>query len=353
MKQVSMIGLDLAKNVFAVHGIDAAGEVVIRRSFRRAQLEKFFAKLPPTVVGMEACGGAHHWGRRLGGMGHEIRMMPAAYVTPYVKRNKNDGRDAEGVCEAAGRPTMRFVPVKSLESQAVLTMHRARSVLVRQRTMLGNSLRSMMAEFGVVAPKGVKGLGELTAQLAAPNDAIPELARTSLLELKQHWEALDASIRKMEVKIVRDTKADATARRIMAVPGLGPLGASATLAKVPNARAFKRARDFAAWIGLVPRQFGTGGKQRSGGISKQGDRSLRTLFIVGACAHLRQEMRRGVTDPWLARLLAERPFKVVAVAYAAKMARIVWAMLVSGEAYRPRGEVRPVAACQTAAPAAA
>jgi transposase len=339
-----MIGLDLAKNVFAVHGIDAAGNVVIRRSFRRAQLEKFFSKLPATVVGMEACGGAHHWGRRLGGMGHEIRMMPAAYVTPYVKRNKTDGRDAEGVCEAAGRPTMRFVPVKSLESQAVLTMHRARSVLVRQRTMLGNSLRSMMAEFGTVAPKGVKGLCELMAQLAQPSDAIPELARTSLLMLQRHWQALDASIRKMEAEIVRSTKADATARRIMAIPGLGPIGASATLAKVPDARVFKRARDFVAWIGLTPRQFGTGGKQCSGGISKQGDRTLRMLFIAGATAYLKVERARGPKDPWLRDLLARRPFKVVAVAYAAKMARIVWAMLVSGEPYRPRGQARQAAA---------
>jgi transposase len=352
MKQVSMIGLDLAKNVFAVHGIDGAGNVVIRRSFRRAQLEKFFAKLPPTVVGMEACGGAHHWGRCLGRMGHEIRMMPAAYVTPYVKRNKTDGRDAEGVCEAAGRPTMRFVPVKSLESQAVLTLHRARSLLVRQRTMLGNSLRAMMTEFGVVARKGIKGLRELMARLGQRDDAIPELARLSLLELKRHWEGLDASIRKMEAEIVRSTKADARAQRIMAVPGLGPIGASATLAKVPDARVFKRARDFAAWIGLAPRQFGTGGKQRSGGISKQGDRSLRTLYIAGASAHLRQEVGRGVTDPWLRRLLAERPFKVVAVAYAAKMARIVWAMLASGEPYRPRGQARTATAGQAAAPLA-
>jgi transposase len=277
-------------------------------------------------------------------MGHEIRMMPAAYVTPYVKRNKNDGRDAEGVCEAAGRPTMRFVPVKSLESQAVLTMHRARSVLVRQRTMLGNSLRSMMAEFGTVAPKGVKGLCELMAQLAQPSDAIPELARTSLLALQRHWQALDASIRKMEAEIVRSTKADATARRIMAIPGLGPIGASATLAKVPDARVFKRARDFVAWIGLTPRQFGSGGKPRSGGISKQGDRSLRTLFVAGATAYLKVERARGPKDPWLRDLLARRPFKVVAVAYAAKMARIVWAMLVSGEPYRPRGQARQAAA---------
>lgn len=352
-----MIGLDLAKNVFAVHGIDAAGNVVVRRSFRRAQLEKFFAELPPTVVAMEACGGAHHWGRVLSAMGHQVRMMPAAYVTPYVKRNKTDGRDAEGICEAAGRPTMRFVAVKSLESQAVLVMHRARSVLVRQRTMLGNSLRSMMAEFGMVAPKGVTGLRQLMAELAkpqaSPDAAIPELARASLLEVVRHWEALDASVNKMEAQIVRATKADATARRIMAIPGLGPIGASATLAKVPDARVFKKARDFAAWIGLTPRQFGTGGKQRSGGISKQGDRTLRMLFIAGASAHLRQEMRRGVTDPWLARLLAERPFKVVAVAYAAKMARIVWAMLTSGEFYRPRGQACQAAARQAAAPAAA
>jgi transposase len=348
MKQISMIGLDLAKNVFAVHGIDAAGNVVIRRSFRRAPLEKFFAALAPCVVGMEACGGAHHWARLLIGMGHEVRMMPPGYVTPYVKRNKTDGRDAEGICEAMGRPTMRFVPVKSRDSQAMGTMHRARSLLVRQRTMLGNAMRAMMTEFGVVAPKGVKGLCELMEQLAAPCAAIPELARCSLLELKRHWDELNASIRKMEARIVRDTKVDATARRILAVPGVGPIVASATLAKVPEPRVFKRARDFVAWMGLTPRQRGTGGKQRSGGISKQGDRTLRTLFIVGASAHLRQELRRGTTDPWLRRLLAERPFKVVAVAYAAKMARIVWAMLTSGEFYRPRGQAR-----QVAAPAAA
>jgi len=351
MKQITMIGLDLAKNVFAVHGVDAAGNVVIRRSFRRAALEKFFAKLPPCVVGIEACGGAHYWGRRLIALGHEVRMMPPGYVTPYVKRNKTDGRDAEGICEAMDRPTMRFVKVKSLESQAMGTLHRARSILVRQRTMLGNALRAMMTEFGVVAPKGVKGLCELMAQLAKPCDAIPELARCSLLELKRHWDELNASVRKMEARIVRDTKADATARRILAVPGVGPIVASATLAKVPDARVFKRARDFVAWMGLTPRQRGTGGKQRSGGISKQGDRTLRMLYVAGASAHLRQEMRRGASDPWLARLLAERPFKVVAVAYAAKMARIVWAMLTTGEFYRPRGQAHSASAIP--APAAA
>lgn len=351
MKQISMIGLDLAKNVFAVHGVDGAGKVVIRRSMRRAQLEKFFAQLPACVVGMEACGGAHHWGRWLTTLGHEVRMMPPGYVTPYVKRNKTDGRDAEGICEAMGRPTMRFVKVKSVESQAMGTLHRARSILVRQRTMLGNALRAMMTEFGVVAPKGVKGLCELMERLAEPSRAIPELARCSLLELKRHWDELDASIRKMEARIVRDTKADAMARLILAVPGVGPIVASATLAKVPDARVFKRARDFVAWMGLTPRQHGTGGKQRSGGISKQGDRTLRMLYVAGASAHLRQEMRRGAADPWLARLLAERPFKVVAVAYAAKMARIVWAMLTSGECYRPRTQACGKRAI--AAPAAA
>jgi transposase len=340
MKQITMIGLDLAKNVFAVHGVDAAGNVVIRRSMRRAALEKFFTELPPCVVGMEACGGAHHWGRFLTKLGHEVRMMPPGYVTPYVKRNKTDGRDAEGVCEAMDRPTMRFVRVKSVESQAMGTLHRARSILVRQRTMLGNALRAMMAEFGVVAPKGVKGLRELMERLGAADAAIPELARSSLLELKRHWDELDASIRKMEERIVRDTKADAMARLILAVPGIGPIVASATLAKVPDARMFKRARDFVAWMGLTPRQRGTGGKQRSGGISKQGDRTLRMLYVAGASAHLRQEMRRGAADPWLARLLRERPFKVVAVAYAAKMARIVWAMLTTGECYRPRAQAR-------------
>jgi transposase len=343
MKQISMIGLDLAKNVFAVHGIDAAGNVVIRRSFRRAPLEKFFAALAPCVVGMEACGGARHWARLLIGMGHEVRMMPPGYVTPYVKRNKTDGRDAEGICEAMDRPTMRFVKVKSLECQAMGTLHRARSILVRQRTMLGNALRAMMTEFGVVAPKGIKGLCELMERLGAADAAIPELARSSLLELKRHWDELDASIRKMEARIVRDTKADAMARLILAVPGVGPIVASATLAKVPDPRVFKRARDFVAWMGLTPRQRGTGGKQRSGGISKQGDRTLRMLYVAGASAHLRQEMRRGAADPWLARLLTERPFKVVAVAYAAKMARIVWAMLTTGECYRPRATRSPSA----------
>jgi transposase len=339
MAKISMIGLDLAKNVLQVHGIDAAGQVVLRRQLRRHQMEKFFAALPPgVVVGMEACSGAHHWGRVLGQLGHEVRMMPPAYVKPYVKRNKNDGRDAEGICEAMGRPTMRFVPVKSLESQAVLVLHRTRRLLVRQRTMSANAFRSALAEFGIVAAQGLKGLRSLMEVLEDPASAIPERARLPLSVLARQWGALNADICKLETQIVRAARTDPVARRLMAIPGLGPLGATATLATVPDAHLFKTARDFAAWLGLTPRQFGTGGKDRSGGISKQGDRALRTLLTLGATAYLRHERRRGAKDPWLRALLARRPFKVAAVAYAAKMARIIWAMLVTGEPYRKGGQ---------------
>jgi transposase len=263
-----------------------------------------------------------------------------------VKRNKNDGRDAEGVCEAVGRPTMRFVPVKSLESQAVLVLHRTRRLLVRQRTMSGNAFRSALSEFGIVAAQGLKGLRSLMEALDDPASAIPDTARMALRLLAQHWERLNTDICKLETQIVGAAKTDAVARRLMAIPGLGPIGATAILAAVPDARVFKTARDFAAWLGLTPRQFGTGGKQRSGGISKQGDRTLRTLLTLGATAYLKVERARGPRDPWLRELLARRPFKVVAVAYAAKMARIIWAMLVTGEFYRAPDKRRstPIAA---------
>jgi transposase len=342
MAKISMIGVDLAKNVFQLHGIDASGKIALRRQLRRGQMEKFFAALPPTVVGMEACGGAHHWGRLLQGMGHEVRMMPPAYVKPYVRRNKNDGRDAEGVCEAMGRPTMRFVPVKSLDSQAVLIVHRTRRLLVRQRTMSANAFRSALAELGMVAAQGLKGLHALMELLEDPQSPIPDKARAALRVLVRHWEGLNADIRKLEAEIVRAAKTDAVACRLMEVPGLGPIGATGILAAVPDASVFKTARDFVAWLGLNPRQFGTGGKQRSGGISKQGDRALRCLLVAGASSRLRQERRRGVQDPWLRGLLERRPVKVVTVALAAKMARIIWAMLVTGEHYRAPDQSRQV-----------
>lgn len=331
-----MIGLDLAKNVFQVHGVDGRGQVIMRRQLRRAQVEPFFGKLAPAIVGMETCGGAHNWARVLQRMGHEVRLMPPAYVKPYVKRNKTDGRDAEAICEAMQRPTMRFVPVKSEQQQGVQVLHRTRTLLVRQRTMAANALRAGFAEFGIVAAQGVAGLRTLITQLQLANGPMPEVAREAIAMLARQWAELDADIRVLESRIVREARSDEAARRLMEIPGVGPIGASAIVAAVPDARVFRSGRGFAAWLGLTPRQLGTGGKQRSGRISKQGDRTIRTLLIIGASAHLRYERARGVKDPWLAELLARRPYKVAAVARAAKTARIIWALLAKGEHYRAR-----------------
>ncbi|HEY3891246.1 MAG TPA: IS110 family transposase, partial [Bradyrhizobium sp.] len=279
MSEISMIGLDLAKNVFQIHGIDASGAVVLRRQLRRGAVEKFFAQLAPCTVGMEACGSAHHWARVIGRYGHQVRLMPPAYVKPYVKRNKNDGRDAEAICEAVGRPTMRFVAVKSVEQQATMAVHTTRALLVRQRTMAANALRAALGELGIVAAQGIKGLRELMARLETANPEIPELMRGALLVLARHWQALDADERALERKITQAARADREARRLMEVPCVGPIIASTVLAKVADAKVFRTGRDFAAWIGLTGRDHGTGGKHRPGRISKRGDRMLRALLI--------------------------------------------------------------------------
>jgi transposase len=336
MDEISMIGLDIAKSIFHIHGVDASGAPALQRQLRRGQVEKFFAQLPPTLVGLEACGSAHHWARVIGRYGHQVRLMPPGYVKPYVKRNKNDGRDAEAICEAVSRPTMRFVPVKSVEQQATLSVHTTRALLVRQRTMAANALRGMLSEFGIVAAQGVKGLRTLMQQLEQPSEAIPELMRNTLLLLTRQWEALDTAERALEQQITRAAKADSEARRLMAVPAVGPMIASTVLAKVPDPKVFRTGRDFAAWIGLTGRDHGTGGKHRVGHISKQGDRVLRTLLINGASAYLLHQKRRGVTDPWLRDLLARRPYKVVMVALANRTARIIWALLAKGGEYRVR-----------------
>lgn len=343
MDKISMIGLDLAKNVFQVHGVDGLGSVVLRRQLRRGAVERFFAQLPPCTVGMEACGSAHHWARVISRYGHQMRLMPPAYVKPYVKRNKNDGRDAEAICEAVSRPTMRFVPVKSVEQQAMLAVHGTRALLVKQRTMAANALRAALSEFGIVAAQGLKGLHELMAKLEAPSEEIPEMLRGALLVLARHWQALDADERAIERQIAKAARADREACRLMEVPGVGPMIASTVLAKVPDARVFRSGRDFAAWIGLTGRDRGTGGKHRPGRISKQGDRVLRALLISGASAHLRQQKRRGISDPWLRELLARRPYKVAMVAFAAKTARILWAMMVKGEPYYDRASASAAA----------
>ena len=332
-----IIGLDLAKSVFQVHGVDAAGQVVVRKQLKRGQVEKFFARLEPAVVGMEGCGGAHHWARVLQGFGHEVRLMPAAYVKPYVKRNKTDGRDAEAICEAMQRPTMRFVAVKRPEQQAITAVHRTRALLVRQRTMAANALRAAFAEFGVVAPVGLKGLETLMAQLPTPAP-VPEAAHTALMMLARQWRTLDADIKVLEQQIVQLVRSDKSARRIMAVPGVGPITASAILATVPDMKQFRSGRGFAAWLGLTPRQNNSAFTRRSGGISKQGQRDIRCLLILGASSHLRQERTRqrmkATADLWLAGLLARRPVKVAAVARAAKTARIIWALLAKDQCYR-------------------
>ena len=269
--------------------------------------------------------------------------MPPAYVKPYVKRNKNDGRDAEGVCEAVSRPTMRFVPIKSIAQQATLAVHGTRALLVRQRTMVANALRAALSELGIVAAQGYEGLRALMARLEEPSDEIPESMRGALVVLARHWQALDADERVLEQQIAKAVRCDRDAKRLMEVPGVGPIIASTVLAKVPDAKMFRSGRDFAAWIGLTGKDHGTGGKHRPGRISKQGDHVLRALLISGASAHLRQQMARGVSDPWLRDLLARRPYKVAMVAFAAKTARIIWAMLVKGEPYRDRASA-PAAA---------
>jgi transposase len=343
MNKISTIGLDLAKSVFQIHMVDGSGETILRRQLRRQAVEKFFAQLPPCKVGMEACGSAHHWARVIASYGHQVRLMPPAYVKPYVKRNKNDGRDAEAICEAVSRPTMRFVPVKSVEQQAMLAVHGTRALLVKQRTMAANALRAALGELGIVAAQGFEGLRHLMAKLEAPSKEIPEQMRAALLLLARHWQALDSDERTLEQQITKAARGDQQARRLMEVPGVGPIIASTVLAKVPDAKVFRSGRDFAAWIGLTGRDHGSGGKHRPGRISKQGDAVLRALLISGASAHLRQQKARGVSNRWLRELLARRPYKVAMVAFAAKTARILWAMLVSGEPYRDRASLLAVA----------
>jgi len=333
--QITTIGLDIAKNVFQIHGIDAAEKVVVRKQLRRGQVMKFFAALSPCLVGMEACATAHYWARELTKLDHEVRLMPARDVKAYVKRNKNDAADAEAICEAVRRPTMRFVGVKSAEQQGRLMQHRTRDLLLRQRTQLINALRGHMAELGMVAAQGREGLKTLLEIIAKDADErLPIDARASLIVLAAQLEALQTMIGAIEKRIVARHRANEASKRLASIPGIGVLGASAITATVTDPSAFGSGRDFAAWIGLVPRQDSTGGKQKLGPISKQGDRYLRRLLVVGAHSVLRRAKQSPQNYPWLTQLLARRPFKVVAVALANKMARVAWALLARGGTYR-------------------
>src|SRR5436190_1556586 len=333
--QISTIGLDLAKNVFQVHGIDANEKVVVRKRLERSQVIAFFSALPPCLVGMEACATAHHWAREVSKLGHEVRLMPAKDVKAYVKRNKTDAADAEAICEAVRRPTMRFVHIKSTEQQGRLMLHRARDLLMRQRTQVINAMRAHLAELGIVAAQGREGIKELLKIIASEEDGrLPVDAHTSLVVLAAELAAMQTLIGSIEKRIMVQHRSNEVSQRLESIPGIGVIGATAIAATVPDPKVFRSGRDFAAWIGLVPREDSTGGKQKLGPISKQGDRYLRRILVVGACAVLRRARQQPENDSWLTQLLARRPFKVVAVALANKMARIAWALLAKGGTYR-------------------
>jgi transposase len=334
--QITTIGLDIAKNVFQVHAIDAREKVVIRKQLRRSQVIPFFERLSPCLVGMEACATSHHWARELTKLGHEVRLMPAKDVKAYVKRNKNDAADAEAICEAVRRPTMRFVTVKSVEQQGRLMQHRIRDLLLRQRTQLINALRAHLAELGITAPQGREGVKQLLGIVAEQGDGrLPSDARACLGILAGQIIATQAQIAALEKRIMAQHRSSEVSQRLTTIPGIGRIGASTIAAIVTDPRAFRSGRNFAAWIGIVPRQDSTGGKPRLGRISKQGDQYLRRILVVGAHSVLRRAKQHPEKYPWLTRLLARRPFKVVAVALANKMARIAWALLAKGGTYQP------------------
>ena len=335
--QITTIGFDIAKHVFQVHGIDADEKVVVRKQLRRSQVMAFFEGLAPCLVGMEACATAHHWARELTKLGHEVRLMPAKDVKAYVKRNKNDAADAEAICEAVRRPTMRFVQVKSAEQQGQLMQHRTRDLLMRQRTQLINALRAHLAELGIVAAQGREGVKQLLAIVASERDPrLPVDAHASLIVLAAQLQAIQTLIGSIEKRIVAHHRSNEASRRLATIPGVGLIGATAIAATVTNPNAFRSGRDLAAWIGLVPRQESTGGKHKLGPISKQGDQYLRRILVVGAHSILRRAKHDPEKYPWLTRLLARRPFRVVAIALANKMARVAWALLAKGGTYRPR-----------------
>jgi transposase len=344
--EISTIGLDLAKNVFQVHGISATGEVVMRKALRRSQMLPFFEKLAPCLVGAEACGTSHHWARELTKLGHEVRLMPAAYVKPYVKRGKNDAADAEAICEAVTRQTMRFVPIKSREQQAGLSLHRVRSLLIKQRTQLVNMMRSVLAELGIAIPVGItKALqmareivdGEATLDLPAEAANVVAMLARQLLQLH-------AQLRKLDLRLAALQRSDDRARRLATIPGIGPIGATALAASVTDPGQFSSGRQFAAWLGLTPRQSSSGGKERLGRITKMGDRYLRQLLITGATALVRYAKEKpGTVDPRFVALLARKPARVASVAIANKMARVAWAIMARGGVFE-RGHAPMLAA---------
>ena len=336
MEKISTIGLDIAKSVFQVHGIDEVGEVVVQRRLRRRQVLPFFKRQAPCLVGLEACATAHHWAREIEKLGHEVRLMPPRYVKPYVKRNKNDAADAEAICEAVQRPTMRFVPIKSPEQQSVLMLHRTRELFVRQRTTLSNAIRAHLAEFGIIAGVGRNGVDALLKVIAEGEDErIPAAARECLMALAAQLDLVKHQILEADRRILACHRASEVSRRLEAIPGVGPLIATALVASIPDPNIFRSGRDVSAWIGLVPKQNSTGGKEKLGNISKAGNRYLRKLLVIGALSVIKRAKILGYTrHPWLVRLMERRSTKIAAVALANKIARMAWAMMARNESYR-------------------
>jgi transposase len=334
--EIATIGLDLAERVFQVHGVDAAGKVVVRKALRRPQVLPFFAKLPPCLIGIEACGTSHHWARELIGLGHTVRLMPPAYVKAYVKRGKTDAADAEAICEAVTRPTMRFVPIKSREQQAALSMHRARDLLVKQRTQLINMMRGLLAEFGIDIPDGLERALVMARQVVdGAALGVPAEAGRIVLMLSQQALSTHAQLREIDRALASLHRTDDMARRLATIPGIGPVGATALAASVTDPGQFRSGRQFAAWLGLTPLQNSSGGKARLGRITKMGDKYLRKLLVVGATSLVRRARHKPETaDPRLVALLARKPVRVATVAMANKMARIVWAVMTRGDVYQ-------------------
>jgi transposase len=335
MQKVATVGLDLAKSVFQIHAIDCDGLIVTRRALRRSQVLEFFRKLSPCVVGLEACASAHYWAREIAALGHMVKMIPPIYVKAYVKRSKTDAADAEAICEAVTRPTMRFVPIKTADQQATGMVLKTRALLIRQRSQTANAFRSHMSELGIITAAGMVSLAKLAQMMRDPDNIVmPDAARYALMEMIEQIDALTERIERLDRDILARVKKDEAARRLMTIPGVGALIAATVRTVVQDAHGFKTGRDFSAWIGLTPRAHSSGGKERLGAISKRGNQQLRTLLIVGATSILKLG-KRGVKLPaWLAGLMARKPFKLVAVALANKTARTIWALLVKGGIYR-------------------
>jgi len=337
MKEISTIGLDIAKRVFQVHGIDDRGRVVVRKKLSRNELLEWFGKIAPCLVGIESCATSTYWAREIGALGHNVKLIPPSYVKPYVRRQKNDRVDAEAICEAVGRPSMRFVTLKTIEQQAIQVLHRSRSLLITQRIQLVNALRAHMAEFGVIFPQGLAGAALAIKTLKEGKDkSIPAFAQNVLLSLVSQLEHLRQEIKKLDQQMMAWHKTNADSQRLATVPGIGHVTASAVLAAIGDGKQFNSAREFAAWLGLVPRQNSSGGKDCLGRISKKGDPYLRRLFVTGATTQLRGSHRdKTVGGAWFSSLLRRKAARVASVALANKMARVAWALLTKGQAYRP------------------